>query len=118
LTGSGGVGKTRLALRVAFELRAEFSDAAHWVNLEPVADEALVTPTIAAALGVREGPGRSTTQALTDWLADRRLLLVLDNCERVAGRVGSLVLILLQAAPHLRLDFGINITVGSGIFVL
>jgi len=103
LTGSGGVGKTRLALRVASALRAEFPAGTWWVDLGSVANEALVTPTIATALGVREGTGRATTQALADWLADRRLLLVLDNCEHLVGQVGPLAQTLLGAAPHLRI---------------
>ena len=103
LTGSAGVGKTRLALRIVSELRSEFPDGAWWVDLGPVADEALVTPTIAAAVGVREGAGHSTTQALSEWLADRRLLLVLDNCEQLASRVGTLAQMLLEAAPHIHI---------------
>ncbi len=103
LVGAAGVGKTRLALRVASDHRAEFSGGVWWVDLGSVADEELVAPTIAAALGVREGPGRTTTQALAEWLADRRLLLALDNCEQLAGKVGALALTLLQAAPHLRM---------------
>ncbi len=102
LTGSGGVGKTRLALRVASELRSEFSDGAWWVDLEPVTDEALVTPAVATALGVHVGAAGSTTQALSEWLTDQRLLLVLDNCEHVTGRVGQMTQALLRSAPQLR----------------
>ena len=102
LTGSGGIGKTRLALRVASELRSEFHDGAWWVDLEPVTDEALVTPTIASVLGAHEGAGRSMTQVLAEWLADRCLLLVLDNCEHLAGRVGQLTQTLLRSAPKIR----------------
>ena len=103
LTGSAGVGKTRLALRMVSELRSEFPDGTRWVDLGPVTDEALVTPTVATALAVQEGASHSTTQALADWLADRRLLLVLDNCEHLAGRVGPLAQTLLGAAPQLRI---------------
>ncbi len=101
LTGPGGVGKTRLALGVAFALRAEFPDGVWWADLGPVADEALVAPTIAAALGARERPGRTPLQALAERLANRRLLLVLDNCEHLAGSVGLLAQALLQAAAEL-----------------
>ena len=103
LTGSGGVGKTRLALRIAADLRPEFPDGAWWVDLGPVADEALVTPTVASAIGVREGTGHSTTQDLARQLGDKRLLLVLDNCEHLAGCVGRLAPDLLHTAPHLRI---------------
>jgi non-specific serine/threonine protein kinase len=102
LTGSGGVGKTRLALRVASELRPEFSDGAWWVDLETVTDEALVTPTVATSLGMYVDAEGSTTQALSKWLADRHLLLVLDNCEHLAGRVGQMIQALLRSAPQLR----------------
>jgi predicted ATPase/DNA-binding SARP family transcriptional activator len=103
LIGAGGVGKTRLALRAAAEVQAEFPDGAWWADLASVADAELVTPTIATALGVRERAGSSTTQTLADWLASRRLLLVLDNCEHLAGRVGPLAQTLLRAAPQLRI---------------
>jgi predicted ATPase/DNA-binding SARP family transcriptional activator len=103
LTGAGGVGKTCLALRTAAEAQAEFPDGAWWADLASVADAELVTPTIAMALGVRERAGSSTTQTLADWLAPRRLLLVLDNCEHLAGRVGPLAQTLLRAAPQLRI---------------
>lgn len=103
LTGAGGVGKSRLALRVAAQVQAEFPDGAWWADLAAVADAELVTPTIAMALGVRERAGSSTTQTLADWLAPRRLLLVLDNCEQVADRVGALAQALLRAAPQLHI---------------
>ena len=103
LTGAGGVGKTRLALRAAAEAQPEFPDGVWWADLASVTDVELVTPTIATALGVHERAGSSTTQTLADWLAPRRLLLLLDNCEHLAGRVGPLAQTLLRAAPQLRI---------------
>jgi predicted ATPase/class 3 adenylate cyclase len=87
LTGPGGVGKTRLALRTATELLHDFRDGVFFVALAPLADPALVIPTIAQTLGVRDD-SRSIETELTAFLRDRRLLLVLDNLEH-----------LLDAAP-------------------
>lgn len=103
LIGPGGVGKTRLALRVASDLQPTLPEGAWWVDLASLTDDALVMPAIASALKVHAGAGRSTAQALADWLADRTLLLVLDNCEHLASRVGALAQTLLDAAPRLRI---------------
>lgn len=103
LTGSGGVGKTRLALRVAADLLPACPDGVWWVDLEPIADPAFVAQAIAETLGVEEAVGRSLTQALISHLADKRLLLVLDNCEHLTGRVGQLGQALLRSSPQLRL---------------
>ncbi len=93
LTGPGGVGKTRLALRVAADLAGDdadaptaFPDGVCFVDLGAVADPALVLPAIAQALEVRETGGRPILAALTATLRPLRLLLVLDNVEQVARR--------------------------------
>ena len=83
LTGSGGCGKTRLALAAASELVEEFEDGVWWVELASLADPSLVPQSVAYALGVREQPGRSPTEALSDYLGSRKVLLVLDNCEHL-----------------------------------
>jgi predicted ATPase/class 3 adenylate cyclase len=101
LTGPGGTGKTRLSLAAAADLLDDFADGVWFVDLSPLQDPDLVLPTIAAALGVREVEGRSIAEALRDYLADRQLLLVLDNFEQVvdaAPAVGEL----LAAAPALK----------------
>jgi predicted ATPase len=100
LTGPGGVGKTRLALRVAAELSAEFADGAAVVDLAPLADPALVAATLARALGLREAGDRPLADRLVDALRDRAVLLVLDNFERVV-EAAPLVGDLLAACPRL-----------------
>ena len=88
LTGPGGTGKSRLALRVATELLHSFADGAFFVALASVRRHALVMSALARALGVREGQGRTLQEALEDHLRDRAILLVFDNFEHVrqAGR--------------------------------
>ena len=83
LTGSGGTGKTRLSLRVAEEILESFKDGAWFIELAPVSSPALVTGTVANVLGVREETGRSLNTTLTDWLKDREILIILDNCEHL-----------------------------------
>ena len=101
MIGSGGVGKTRLALRVAAEARAEFTDGVGYVPLAAVADPELVVPTVAQALGVRETGERGVADQLVDVLGDRRVLLVLDNFEQVID-AGPVLVDLLVACPRLK----------------
>jgi hypothetical protein len=83
LTGAGGAGKTRLGLQVAEELIERYPDGVWLVELAPVASTDLVTQTVALTLGLREEPDRPLAEALVDFVAPKRLLLVLDNCEHV-----------------------------------
>ncbi|OLB64638.1 MAG: hypothetical protein AUI10_10150 [Actinobacteria bacterium 13_2_20CM_2_72_6] len=103
LTGVAGVGKTRLALRVAAGVARAFPDGVWLVELEHVRDAALVAHTVGGSLGVRDGTGRPPVEVLTEYLRDRRLLLVLDNCEHLADACAELVTVLLAAAPGLRI---------------
>ncbi len=103
LTGAGGVGKTRLAERLARDLVNDFKDGVWLVDLAPLSVPDLVAQTIATALGVREGPQRSVRDALLDTLRHRELLLVLDNCEHLIAACADLVEALLRAAPALRI---------------
>jgi predicted ATPase/DNA-binding CsgD family transcriptional regulator len=91
LTGPGGVGKTRMALRVAEELASEFGDGVVFVALAPVADVALVVPTVAQMLGVRDAADRPVTDCLIEALSDRRVLLLLDNFEHVVEAAADVV---------------------------
>src|SRR5262249_40163597 len=100
LTGPGGTGKTRLSLRVAEAVRADYPGGTFFVELAPITDPSLIPATIAAAVGLREEPNRPVLETLKDFLRDRRILLVLDNFEQlVAG--ASVVGELLTAAPGL-----------------
>jgi predicted ATPase/Tfp pilus assembly protein PilF len=100
LTGSGGVGKTRLALQVIMDLRAQFADNVAFVALAPLDDPALVIATIAQTLGVREVGGKPLSDTVRTALHDWRLLLVLDNFEHVAPAAPEVVA-LLMACPRL-----------------
>ncbi|HEX8628315.1 MAG TPA: LuxR C-terminal-related transcriptional regulator [Catenuloplanes sp.] len=102
LTGPGGVGKTRLALRVARRLQRGFADGVWLVELAALERPELVASTIAATLGVADRSPPSVTSTLGTFLRDRRLLLVLDNCEQLADRCAELVGEMLKAAPGLR----------------
>jgi predicted ATPase/DNA-binding CsgD family transcriptional regulator len=101
LTGVAGVGKTRLALRVAANLGRSFPDGVWLAELEHVRDAALVAHTVSESLGIRDETGRPQLTVLAEHLRDRKLLLVLDNCEHLAEACARLVTALLDAAPGL-----------------
>jgi predicted ATPase/transcriptional regulator with XRE-family HTH domain len=100
LTGPGGVGKTRLTLEIAAEMRRHFPDGVAFVSLSPLANPGLVLPTVAQVLGVRESGGVPPAEQLVRALQGRRLLLVLDNCEHVLEGVSGIAGV-LEACPQL-----------------
>ena len=100
LTGPGGVGKTRLALAVAAAVEGDYADGVVWVELAPLHDPELVASAIARVLGVREDGERLLSEGLARALADRRVLLVLDNCEHLMPAV-PLLGQLLASCPQL-----------------
>jgi len=102
LTGTGGCGKTRLALEVARELVGAYPDGVWLVELAPLSEGALAPQALAAALGVQEQPERSVTDTLVDFLRKKKTLLVLDNCEHLMDALARLADILLNSCPHLR----------------
>src|SRR5439155_11343578 len=102
LIGTGGCGKTRLALELASELVYEFRDGVWLVELAPLADARLVPQAMASALGVRDQPGESLLATLVRILSRRELLLVLDNCEHVLDACAQVVEDLLDKCPRLR----------------
>ena len=87
LVGPGGVGKTRLAVRMATDLERGFADGAWWVELAEIRDPALVTNAVVAALDLRDQAATQPLQILLSHLRDSELLLVLDNCEHVLEAV-------------------------------
>ena len=99
LTGPGGCGKTRLALRVATLAEAGFGDGARLAELGPLTDPALVPASVARALGVSERDMPTPTAGLVRALADRELLVVLDNCEHVLEAAAGLVATLVAQCP-------------------
>jgi predicted ATPase/DNA-binding SARP family transcriptional activator/DNA-binding CsgD family transcriptional regulator len=102
LTGTGGSGKTRLALEVATELAGAYPDGIWFVELAGISEAELLPQVVAAALGVGEQPGRSRAQACADVLLDKRALLVADNCEHVVEATARLLDFLLSSCSHLR----------------
>jgi predicted ATPase/DNA-binding SARP family transcriptional activator len=102
LTGPGGIGKTRLAIAVAEAVRAEFADGVFFVALETLRQAALVTSSIATALGVVGGGGSSAGEGVERHLRNRSVLLVLDNFEQLLPAAPTLALLLAEA-PRLKL---------------
>src|SRR5436305_2859685 len=96
-SGSGGSGKTRLALQVAAEVVDRFPDGAWLVELASVSDEAQLPHVLTTTLGVREESGRHLESTLAEALAPKKLLLILDNCEHVLTSSAELTDLLLQA---------------------
>lgn len=103
LTGAGGAGKTRLAVEVAAQLTTQVPDGVWYVDLAPITHSDVVPVAVARALGLPDQPGRSTADTLIRFVGDRRLLIVLDNCEHLLDASASLAGELLGACPELRL---------------
>ena len=101
LTGTGGNGKTRLALEVGATVADRFPDGVVFVDLAPIRDADLVPATIAAALGVRRHPRRTILETLVANIGEQRLLLILDNLEQLRGAEPGIAA-LLERCPDLR----------------
>ncbi|MDP2411545.1 MAG: winged helix-turn-helix domain-containing protein [Pseudolabrys sp.] len=100
LTGAGGVGKTRLAVKAGWQLAAHYPDGVWLVELAPIQDPQLVVAAIAEALAI-ELAGGAPLAAAAVALANKHLLLILDNCEHVIGQAATVAETLLRAAPRL-----------------
>jgi predicted ATPase/DNA-binding winged helix-turn-helix (wHTH) protein len=103
LTSVGGTGKTRLSLQLGAEVLEQFPDGVWLVELAPLADERRVAQAVAFVLEVTEEAGKPVVDALARSVRDRRLLLVLDNCEHLLHGCAELAKRLLQAGPHLKI---------------
>lgn len=103
LTGPGGIGKTRLAMRVAFEVRRAFADGTWLVELATVRDPALIAREVARALGFTDRTTSWAVATLSEHLSDRKTLLVLDNCEHLLDPCAVLVETILHACPGVRI---------------
>jgi predicted ATPase/class 3 adenylate cyclase/DNA-binding CsgD family transcriptional regulator len=101
LTGAGGVGKTRMAIEIANQVSGEFTDGVWYVDLAPITDPELVPITTALAVGLSDQPGRSTMETLGRFVADRRMLIVLDNCEHLLDASANLTVALLESCSRL-----------------
>jgi non-specific serine/threonine protein kinase len=101
LTGPGGVGKTRVALRVAAELQKTYADGVYVVELSALQDPWLLSHTVVAALGLPEQTANPALDVLVEYLKGRRLLLILDTCEHLIDACARFVDVLRQGAPEL-----------------
>jgi predicted ATPase/DNA-binding SARP family transcriptional activator len=102
LVGTGGVGKTRLAVQVATSMRDEFLGGTWFVDLSPLQDAHMIARSIVAAVGLREEGRRDMGETLAEFLSRRPTLLVLDNCEHVINGCAQLTRYLLAECPSLR----------------
>jgi predicted ATPase/DNA-binding CsgD family transcriptional regulator len=102
LSGPGGVGKSRLALRVATDLARGFPGGAWMVELAEIQDPALVGNAVMAALDLRDQAATEPLPLVRSYLRDKELLLVVDNCEHLLGAAARLVTEVIQAAPGVR----------------
>ncbi|GGV50568.1 LuxR family transcriptional regulator [Kitasatospora herbaricolor] len=102
LLGPGGIGKTRLALRVADQVRRAFTEGVAFVDLAPVRDADLLAYTVSDALNIASRSPHDQVDVITDFLRDRQTLLVLDNCEHLVDACADLVNTVLRAAPDVR----------------
>ncbi|MCD7438841.1 LuxR C-terminal-related transcriptional regulator [Streptomyces lincolnensis] len=102
LTGPGGVGKTRLAARIAARVERAFPDGVRFVHLAGLHDPALVPLAVADALGLHDHSARPPLRALVEHVRDQRLLLVVDNCEHLLPACVELATALLHGTPGVR----------------
>jgi predicted ATPase/class 3 adenylate cyclase len=102
LLGPGGTGKTRLSLQLAGDSLSQYFDGVWFVELAPISDPQLVPRTTAIAIGLREEPQRPVTDMLCDYLREKRMLIILDNCEHLVEACAQMADKILRSAPHVR----------------
>ncbi|MBV8148253.1 MAG: tetratricopeptide repeat protein [Candidatus Eremiobacteraeota bacterium] len=103
LVGSGGVGKTRLAIQVGAELLDQYPDGVWFVDFAPISDPELVSSVIAQALGMSQQADRRVDESIPPWLERKKLLLIFDNCEHVVETVAPIAAAILRTAPDVRI---------------
>ncbi len=103
LTGPGGVGKTRLSLKVGKQILENYRDGVWLVELAPVLDPLLVPRTTAIAVGLRDEPQRPVIDMLSDYLHEKEILIILDNCEHLLDACAQLADALLKRCPDLKI---------------
>lgn len=101
LTGTGGVGKTRLAVRAAVRAEPGYRDGVRWADLAPLHDDELLLATVSDAVGLSDHTLRMPIDVLCEWLADKQLLLVLDSCEHLRPACAHLLGEILTTSPGL-----------------
>ncbi|MBB5135313.1 putative ATPase [Thermocatellispora tengchongensis] len=103
VTGIGGVGKSRTALRLAHQVRMQYPDGVWFADLARLQDSGMVEHTISSALGIADQSARSGSDTLTEWVGDRNMLLIIDTCEHLIEACADLVVRLLGQSPNLRI---------------
>ena len=103
LIGPGGTGKTRLSIQTASEVLHQYPDGVWFVELAPILDPVLVPRTAALALGLREEPQRSVIDTLSNYLREKKMLLILDNCEHLIAACAMMADRILHATPDTRI---------------
>src|SRR6185436_12294157 len=102
LTGSGGTGKTRLSLQVAADLLEKFDHGVWFVELAPLTDPDLIPQTIHSTIGISDQPNKTPLEILKEYLHEKKMLIVLDNCEHLIEASAQVTNALLNAAPGLK----------------
>ena len=103
VTGAGGSGKTRLAVEIAASIAGEFTSGVWYVDLAPITDPGVVPMTVARALGLPDQPGSSSTESVVRHVGERRMLIVLDNCEHLLDASAAVMGDLLRGCPSVSL---------------
>jgi predicted ATPase/class 3 adenylate cyclase len=103
VAGSGGIGKTRVALHLGADLIDRFPDGVWFADLAPIADTELVASVIAKAIGLSQVEGRRVDESISQWLKRKTSLLILDNCEHLLGAVAAIADVILRSCPNVRL---------------
>ncbi len=103
LVGSGGVGKTRLAIQAGAEMLDQYTDGVWFVDFAPISDPELVASVVALALGMSQQQGRRVDESIPAWLRRKKLLLIFDNCEHVLEPAAALADAILATAQDVRI---------------